>query len=138
MRHKVLRGLILATTALLAACGGGEKQETATGTEATTASASTSHRPAAFSQCMMCHSDVQGRMAVGPSLFGVIGRKAGTLPGYAYSPAMKAAGWTWDQAEIDHFITDPHTMVPGTKMSFAGLKNPQQRAEITGYLATLH
>jgi cytochrome c len=137
MRQKVLRGLILATTALLAACGGGEKQET-TGSEATNASAATPHRPAAFGQCLMCHSDVEDRSAIGPSLFGVVGRKAGSLPGYAYSPAMKAAGWTWDQAEIDHFITDPHTMVPGTKMSFAGLKNPQQRAEITGYLATLH
>ena len=77
-------------------------------------------------------------MAIGPSLFGVVGRKAGTLPGYVYSPAMKAAGWTWDQSEIDHFITDPHALVPGTKMSFPGLKNPQQRSEITSYLATLH
>ena len=63
MYPKVLRGLILATTGLLAACGGGQKQEAPSGTEATTTSASTSARPAAFAQCMMCHTDVRGRMA---------------------------------------------------------------------------
>jgi cytochrome c2 len=87
---------------------------------------------------MMCHSDVQGRSAVGPSLFGVIGRKAGTLPGYGYSPAMKAADLTWDEATIDRFVQDPRAVVPGTKMSFAGLKNPQQRADVIHYIATLH
>jgi cytochrome c len=87
---------------------------------------------------MMCHSDVQGRTAVGPSLFGVVGRKAGTMPGYAYSPSLKAAEWTWDEASIDKFIQDPRAMVSGTKMSFAGLKNPQQRGEIIHYLASLH
>lgn len=141
MSPKVLRGLILATTALLAACGGGgQKQEASpsTETEATTTSASASARPAAFGQCMMCHSDVKGQMGVGPSLFGVVGRKAGSLPGYHYSPAMQAAGWTWDQAEIDRFITDPHALVPGTKMTFAGLKDPQQRTQVTSYLTSLH
>lgn len=138
MRQSVLCGLFLATTCLLAACGRGGKQEAPSGAETPITSASTSARPAAFGQCMMCHTDVKERSAIGPSLFGVVGRKAGSLPGYAYSPAMKAAGWTWDEAEIDHFISDPHTVVPGTKMSFAGLKNPQQRAEITSYLSTLH
>jgi cytochrome c len=96
-----------------------------------------SNRPAAFGMCAACHSDEAGRNGLGPSLHGVVGRQAGGVAGFAYSPAMKASGIVWDEAEIDRFIEDPRALVPGTKMTYAGLRDPARRAEITAYLATL-
>jgi cytochrome c len=91
---------------------------------------------AAFGVCAMCHSDTAGKNGVGPSLFGVVGRQAGTAPGFKYSAAMKAAGpWTADK--LDAFITAPQKAVPGTAMPYAGLKDAAKRADIIAYLATL-
>jgi cytochrome c len=89
-------------------------------------------------QCSICHSPVAGKNAIGPSLFGVVGRKAGTVDGYAYSAANKNSGLTWDDATLDKYLTKPNALVPGTKMTFAGLKNDEQRADVIAYLATLH
>ena len=72
--------------------------------------------------------------AVGPSLFGVYGRKSASLTDYAYSDAMKAAGKTWDEATLDTYLTAPMKDVPGTKMTFAGLKDEAQRKEVIAYL----
>jgi len=91
---------------------------------------------AAFAVCAMCHSDFAGKNNIGPSLFGVVGRTAGTVPGFKYSTAMKAAG-AWTPARLDAFIASPKAVVPGTAMPYAGLKDAAKRADIVAYLATL-
>lgn len=93
--------------------------------------------PAAFNQCKACHKVEAGKNAVGPSLFGVVGRKAGTEPGFKYSPAMEKAGWIWTPEKIAEYIANPRATVPGNKMAFGGVKNPAMVTEIVGYLATL-
>ncbi len=87
--------------------------------------------------CSICHSAQQGRNSLGPSLFGVVGRPSATVAGYNYSPAFKALGTTWDEAALDKYIAGPRAMVPGTKMSYAGLKDDTKRANLIAYLATL-
>ena len=89
------------------------------------------------SQCSTCHAAVAGRNSVGPSLAGVIGRKAGDVPGFHYSAANKAADFMWDEARLDPYLADPKAVIPGTSMTYAGLKNDEQRANLIAYLATL-
>ncbi len=89
-----------------------------------------------FNKCKACHSDVAGKNLVGPSLFAVVGRTAGTEAGYAFSAGVKALGYAWDEAKLDAWLTSPKAVVPGTKMTFAGLPNAQDRADIIAYLAT--
>jgi cytochrome c len=107
---------------------------------AQTAAAQTAGDPvkgkSAFGACAMCHSDVAGKNGFGPSLFGVVGRTAGTAPGFNYSAAMKGAG-PWTPARLDAFITAPKTAVPGTTMPFGGIKDAAKRADIIAYLSTL-
>jgi cytochrome c len=90
------------------------------------------------SQCSICHSAAKGRNLIGPSVFGVVGRKAGTVEGFHYSAANRKSGLTWDQAELEKYLTSPHDTVPGTTMTYPGLKNVTQRADPIAYLATLH
>lgn len=76
---------------------------------------------------------------VGPSLMGVIGRPVATFAGYNYSSAMTAFGEdgkTWDEERLSEYLMSPKAMVPGTKMSFPGLKKPQEIADILAYLKT--
>ena len=88
-----------------------------------------------FALCSTCHTLPEGGPNMtGPNLHGIFGRKAGTLPGFTYSDGLKAAGWTWDAAHIDTWITDPKADVPGTKMTFAGLKDPKDRTDVIAYL----
>jgi cytochrome c len=89
-------------------------------------------------QCSICHSPVQGKNMIGPSLFGVVGRKAGSEPGYTYSAANKNSGITWTEAELETYLDAPMKVVPGTKMTYAGLKDATKRADVIAYLATLH
>ena len=89
------------------------------------------------SYCSICHSPQAGRNGVGPSLFGVVGRKSASEAGYNYSPAFRAANVTWDDATLNKYLTAPREMIPGTKMSYAGLKDDQKRADMIAYLATL-
>lgn len=84
--------------------------------------------------CAICHTVEAGKNKIGPSLAGVVGRKAGSAPGYSYSDANKNSGITWSDAELDKYLTDPRGVVPGTKMLFAGLKNPEDRKAIIAYL----
>ena len=89
------------------------------------------------SMCSICHSPVAGKNMVGPSLFGVVGRKTGTVPGFHYSPANLGANLTWDQATLDRYLQSPRTVVPGTTMTYGGLKDDAKRADLIAYLATL-
>jgi cytochrome c len=91
-----------------------------------------------FLQCRACHTVAPGAAhTVGPNLAGVMGAKAATRPGYNYSPALKKANLTWDKATMDAWLTRPAKLVPGNKMAFAGMSNPQQRADMIAYLSSL-
>ena len=88
--------------------------------------------------CAVCHSPDAGTNKLGPSLFGVVGRKSGSVADYTYAPAMKNAGLTWDAATLDKYVTDPQSVVPGTKMLFPGLKSADDRKALIQYLSSLH
>ena len=91
-----------------------------------------------FALCSTCHSLPAGAPNMtGPNLHGIFGRKAGTVPGFSYSDVLKASGWTWDAARIDTWITDPKVALPGTKMTFAGLKDPKDRTDTIAYLMVM-
>ena len=86
-------------------------------------------------QCKACHAVEKGAPSpLGPNLFGVIGRKAGSATGFASSDAMKTSGITWDEASLADYLKDPKARVPETKMDFAGLKRPAQLADVIAYL----
>jgi Cytochrome c2 len=91
----------------------------------------------AFNKCAACHATEKGVTRMGPSLFGVVGRKAGTLEGYKYSAAMQKYDVTWNAETLDAYLTAPTQVVKGTKMTFVGVKNPTERADIIAYLETL-
>lgn len=85
--------------------------------------------------CLACHSLSPGRNLTGPSLSGVVGRKAGTVEGFGrYSPALKASGLRWDQQHLDAWLKDPAALVPGNSMGFAGIADAKARADLFAYL----
>jgi len=88
----------------------------------------------AFTPCKACHTVEAGKNRIGPSLHGVVGRKAGSAPGFTYSPAMANSGITWTPENIEKYLADPKAMVPGNKMAFPGLKNEQDRKNVIAYL----
>ena len=88
-----------------------------------------------FRKCQVCHSLEPGKNILGPSLAGIVGRKAGAEPGYSYSPAMKQANIVWDANALDRYLADPQKVVPGNKMPFPGLKTEQDRADVIAFLA---
>ena len=92
---------------------------------------------AVFSRCASCHSIDPGRTMIGPSLARVMGRKAGSLDGFVYSPAMRHYGQAWDEASLDSFLASPSKAVPGTRMTFAGLPDPKDRANLIAYLKSI-
>jgi cytochrome c len=89
-----------------------------------------------FKPCAACHATDHADR-VGPGLEGIIGRKAGTAPGFRYSDAMKKSGIAWDAKILDAYLESPQKVVPGNKMPYAGLKDPTDRADLVAYLATL-
>jgi len=153
--------IVSAASLSLAACSGGEKkaEETAT-TEAAVpadaaAPADATAAPAAatpvayasltgdaaagektFAQCKACHQAVEGKNGVGPSLAGIVGRTAGQVAGFSYSAANKGSGVVWKEETMFEYLEAPQKFMPGTKMAFAGLKKPQDRANVIAYLKT--
>ena len=88
-----------------------------------------------FGQCRACHQiGENAKNLIGPKLNGIIGRKAGSIEGFVYSPANKNSGITWDEATFTDYIHDPKVKIPGTKMTFAGMKNEQQIQDLLAYL----
>jgi cytochrome c len=89
-------------------------------------------------QCATCHSVVEGKKLIGPSLFGIVGRQAGQIADFKYSQANKASGLTWDEPTLDRYLTSPKDVVPKTIMAYAGVKDAQKRKDLISYLATVH
>lgn len=88
-----------------------------------------------FVQCKACHQiGPTAKNAVGPELNGLFGRKSGTVAGFSYSSANKNSGITWDEATFREYIKDPKAKIPGTKMTFPGLKDTKQIDDIVAYL----
>ena len=91
-----------------------------------------------FSRCAVCHTnDKGGGDGLGPNLFGILGRKAASREGFAYSPALKKAGLTWTDVNLTKWVAGPARVVPGTKMAFAGITSKKQQADVVAYLMTL-
>ncbi len=94
---------------------------------------------AVFRKCAVCHSAKAGSgPTIGPVLAGVVGRKAGSQSGFSYSKAMSEAALVWDGATLDAFVTKPQSVVKGTRMTFPGLSDAKDRADLIAYLATLN
>jgi cytochrome c len=89
-------------------------------------------------QCGICHAVVAGQNGIGPTLFGVVGRPAGGVPGFEYTADHKKLGVTWDADTLDKYLTNPRAMVPDTTMIYPGLKDDAKRADLIAYLETLH
>jgi cytochrome c len=88
-----------------------------------------------FHQCMICHSiGGNAQNKIGPELDGLDGRHSGTVPNYNYSDANKNSGIVWDETTFEKYIVDPGAMIPGTKMPFAGIKDPQQVNDLWAYI----
>ncbi len=90
-----------------------------------------------FIKCKACHENEQGVTRVGPTLKGIVGRKTASIADYKYSDGMAAKGTdgqVWDEATLAAYLPDPRAAVPGTKMAFAGLKNPQEIEDLIAYL----
>ncbi|MBF0109716.1 MAG: c-type cytochrome [Magnetococcales bacterium] len=93
---------------------------------------------AVFKKCNVCHNLIDdGSKKVGPNLGGVIGRKAGTLKGYTFSPAMTASGIVWNRESLDRFLTKPTAVVPNTQSTFPGLAEPTERSAVISFLEAL-
>jgi len=86
-------------------------------------------------KCSQCHTvDKAGGNKQGPNLHGVLGRHAGTVDGFAYTKANSESGIKWDEQHLFAYLLDPKKYIPGTKMVFAGLKKPEERADLIAYL----
>jgi cytochrome c len=91
----------------------------------------------AFKKCALCHTTDAGKNKIGPSLFGIVGRKSATVENFNYSEAMKKFDHTWDEGTLDEYLADPRGTVPGTKMIFPGIKEKTERDDVIAYLETL-
>ena len=99
------------------------------------ASADVAKGEQAFKKCAACHNvDPGGANALGPALYGVMGNPVAAHPGFAFSPALKEKGGTWDWETMSAWLASPRAFAPGTKMTFAGLSDPQERANVMAFL----
>jgi cytochrome c len=141
------KGFLVAAmlSAGLAACGAPKEDSAAPAGEDTvavaassqTAAASESGKPASFAQCVACHAVEKGKHGIGPSLAGVYGTKAGEIAGFAFSEPLKASGLTWDDATLDKWLAGPMKLVPGTRMTYAGMQDAARRTELIENMKTL-
>jgi cytochrome c len=89
-------------------------------------------------QCASCHIDTaEGARRLGPTLFGIVGRKTGAVEGFRYTEANRNAGWVWTTEKLDEYLKNPRASIPGTNMAFAGVRSDKDRADLVAYLATL-
>jgi cytochrome c len=157
---KAIAGL-LALSAMLAACSAGSEGETDTSAQAEATATTVPAGPLAatdmstvdgttlanftgnaangkqvFAQCRTCHVTDAGVNKIGPSLNNIIGRTAGTVPGYTYSAANAGAGFVWTKEKLFQFLEKPQRVIPQTKMIYGGLPNAQKRADLIAYLET--
>ena len=88
-----------------------------------------------WAQCRSCHTLNQGgQHRIGPNLHGVFGREAGSAAGFTYSPAVREAAFTWDSAQLDHWLQNPGEFLPGNRMAFSGVRDETQRRDLIAYL----
>ncbi len=141
----IFRAFFLALpVAMLTACGSEERESagdqdpspTATQAPVKTQAVAADSAPAAFATCRSCHSVEPGKHGIGPSLFGIVGTRAGDISGFNFSPALRNSGVTWDRQSLDTWLQGPMKMVPGTKMVI-GVSDPKKRQEVIDYLETL-
>lgn len=91
----------------------------------------------AYRVCGACHSVKAGEKRMGPTMFGIVGRKSAADAGFKYSPAMTKSKITWTKARLDAFLKAPQKSVPGNRMAFGGIADDAKRAALVNYLATL-
>ena len=102
------------------------------------ASASTERGANVAKQCQACHNFAEGAgPKIGPDLYGVVGRPVASVAGFSYSAPLKAKGGKWDFEALNKWLTKPSADVPGTAMTFAGISNEKQRADVIAYLDSL-
>ena len=158
MRKTLLSAVAVTSMVALSACGGGAPASEEPAAEAeTTAEAEPVEEEAEelpadvayadltgdagagetiFAQCKTCHLLEEGKNGVGPSLYGVIGREAGSIEGFNYSDANAGSGITWTPDVMFEYLEAPREYLPGTRMAYPGLKDPQDRADLIAYLET--
>ncbi len=141
MKRLITTGAALAALAMLPFSGASARaDDPAPAAAATPASDSVGDAAAGektFAVCKACHQiGPNAHNAVGPVLSGVVGRKAGTYPGYSYSEANKNSGLTWDVATLQKYLAGPQKLVPGTKMIYPGFpNNPEKSNNVIAYLS---
>ena len=122
MKTPILSSLVVAIS--LTAASGARAQDATAG-------------KASFNKCLACHAIGEGaKNKVGPELNGIDGRKSGTAADYSYSDANKNSGITWGKDQFLEYIKDPKAKIPGTKMTFAGIKNETEANNLWTYLAS--
>lgn len=131
--HRAVAALIFPLA--LSACGGAGDDSQVDVAADSTAEAATYSGEDTYKKCVACHTiDKGGRNGVGPNMHGVVGRAVASVEGYTYSAAMKAKGGVWDEVALDAYLENPRKAVVGTKMSFAGLNNADERKALIDYL----
>lgn len=122
--------------AVLSACGSERREQVAAAPAETGSTAiAAASLPPIFAHCRSCHSVRPGENGIGPTLHGIYGRRAASQD-FAYSPALKASGLTWDEPTLDEWLKGPMKLVPGTRMVM-GIPDSRQRAAVIEYLRTL-
>ncbi len=116
---------------------GNESSQGEAASETATVEGSASSGEGIFRRCAACHSVEPGERRVGPSLHGVYGRDVASADGFSYSAALQAVEGSWNDENLDGYLASPAGFAPGTSMSFAGIPNEQDRADLIAYLETL-